>query len=243
MKQPKIDTIEIQDIGIILFKSSKNCKGISIKLKPFTSIEVIYPSRCSMKRALEYVKLKKDWIIKAQEKIQKRENQLTIFDENTDFKTKSFVLQIQKHSESDVKIKLKNGLLSIYYPENVPVANASVQESIRFGIEQALRLEAKKTLPPRVLYLANQYGFSYKKVFIKNLKTRWGSCSSINNINLNLHLMRMSDYLIDYVILHELCHTKEKNHRENFWNILNKCTDNKAKIYAKEMKRFATTIY
>ena len=68
--------------------------------------------------------------------------------------------------------------------------------------------------------------------FVKNIKTRWGSCSSLNNINLNLHLMRLPDHLIDYVILHELAHTKEKNHGKSFWNLVDSLV-----MDLKEMKK------
>lgn len=99
----------------------------------------------------------------------------------------------------------------------------------------ALRLEAKNYLPERVKMLSQKHALSYKKVFIKNLKSRWGSCSAKNNINLNLHLMRLPCQLIDYVILHELAHTQEKNHGRNFWNLLNSLVIN-AKELDKELK-------
>ena len=74
-------------------------------------------------------------------------------------------------------------------------------------------------------------------LIIKNAKTRWGSCSSINNINLNLHLMRLSDELIDYVILHELVHTKIKNHQKEFWDLLN-IVSGDAKGLDRELKKY-----
>jgi len=85
---------------------------------------------------------------------------------------------------------------------------------------EILRFKAKSYLPFRVQELAEQYDFKYNRVFIKNLKTRWGSCSYKNNINLNLHLMRLPDKLVDYVILHELAHTKEKNHGKGFYSLM-----------------------
>jgi predicted metal-dependent hydrolase len=62
------------------------------------------------------------------------------------------------------------------------------------------------------------HGFAYNRVFIKNQKTRWGSCSNKNNINLNINLVRLPQELIDYTILHELVHTRIKNHSSKFWD-------------------------
>ena len=81
------------------------------------------------------------------------------------------------------------------------------------------------------------------KVKINNAKTRWGSCSIENNITLSLQLMRLPDYLIDYVILHELAHTKVKNHSIHFWDFLDSITDSKAKNLDKELKSFYLQVF
>jgi predicted metal-dependent hydrolase len=77
--------------------------------------------------------------------------------------------------------------------------------------------KAKTILTIRLRCMANKYGFTYNKLFIRNQKTRWGSCSGKNNISLNVNLIRLRSELIDYVILHELVHTKIKNHSKKFW--------------------------
>ena len=82
--------------------------------------------------------------------------------------------------------------------------------------------KAKVILINRLKELSDIYGFKYNRVFIRNQKTRWGSCSGKNNINLNINLVRISNELQDYVILHELVHTKIKNHSIRFWKELDK---------------------
>ena len=101
---------------------------------------------------------------------------------------------------------------------------------------EVLRKKAKTELPPRLSALAHQHLFTYNKVFIKNNKSNWGSCSGANNINLNLRLMLLPEHLHDYVMLHELCHTRFKNHGVQFWALLNSITEGKAKAYAKELR-------
>ena len=85
---------------------------------------------------------------------------------------------------------------------------------------ERMRAQAKAELPPRLAALAAQHGFQYKRVFIKNNRTNWGSCSSLGNINLNLRLVSLPQELQDYVMLHELCHLKYLNHSSQFHALL-----------------------
>ena len=82
------------------------------------------------------------------------------------------------------------------------------------------RDEAKKRLIAQVDELAKKYGFNYNRVSIRNQRTRWGSCSVKNNISLNIKLASLPQNLVDYVILHELVHTRIKNHSKTFWEAL-----------------------
>jgi len=145
----------------------------------------------------------------------------------------------------DCKIQFSNKiliLLKLYYPKTANIRDKRVQNFIRKGIEEAWRIEAKKTLPERLYQLAKQFNFNYNGVSIKNSTSRWGSCSGKNNINLSLHLMRLPDQLIDYVILHELTHTVHKNHGTRFWNLLQKVCPETI-VFEKEMKNYRTLIY
>jgi len=99
------------------------------------------------------------------------------------------------------------------------------------------RAKARKKLVDRLNELSEQHGFSYNKVFIRNQKTRWGSCSAKNNINLNMKLVRLPDDLIDYVLLHELVHTSLKNHNNGFWVELNKLVGD-AKGMSKKLNEY-----
>ena len=85
---------------------------------------------------------------------------------------------------------------------------------------EAMRKEAKELLPRRLSELAERYGFSYGRVFIKHNSSNWGSCSALGNINLNLNLVRLPQLLRDHVILHELCHLRHPNHGPEFHALL-----------------------
>ena len=72
----------------------------------------------------------------------------------------------------------------------------------------------------RINLLAEKYGFAFNRISFRNQKSRWGSCSARNNISLNLNLIYLPQYLVDYVLIHELMHTRIKNHGKFFWEAM-----------------------
>jgi predicted metal-dependent hydrolase len=99
------------------------------------------------------------------------------------------------------------------------------------------RYKARIILAARLNQLAKEHGFKFNKFFLRNQKTRWGTCSGKNNISLNINLIRLPRQLQDYVILHELAHTKHKNHSKKFWAHLDKFVGD-AKKLKKEMSKY-----
>ena len=87
-------------------------------------------------------------------------------------------------------------------------------------LTKSVSAEEKSRLIKRVEHLANKHGFTYGKVTLRTMKTRWGSCTAQNNISLSIGLIALPVELRDYIILHELVHTKIKNHSKEFWNEL-----------------------
>ena len=92
------------------------------------------------------------------------------------------------------------------------------------------RKVARKVLCRRIGELAQLHNFVYNRVSIRKQKTRWGSCSSKNNINLNMNLLHLPPELMDYVLLHELVHTRVKNHGKDFWNELDTVVPNSRQV-------------
>lgn len=90
-------------------------------------------------------------------------------------------------------------------------------EKITFEQIKELADQAVEYIPKRVKYYAEKENFVYNKITIKNLVSRWGSCSTKGNLNFNCLLMLTPDYVIDYIVVHELCHLREMNHSEKFW--------------------------
>ena len=226
---------------IILAKSIR-AKNLYITIRPFDRVKVTIPFFVSFKKAEDFIRKKEAWIQRNLLKLKSIENKQTIFDLNSSFSTRNHTLRLNKVESEDVNYRINDQKLFVDIPNTADIKSHNIQRKIRFAIEETLRKEAKDYLPQRVKELAEKNSFRFKKVSVRNSKTRWGSCSYDNNINLNLHLMRLPNHLIDYVILHELVHTKIKNHSKDFWNLLDVVTRN-AKKLDKELKNYRTKIY
>ena len=102
--------------------------------------------------------------------------------------------------------------------------------------------EARVKLGKRLSELAREHKFQYNKVSIRNQKTRWGSCSSKDNISLNMKLLHLPDQLIDYILLHELVHTRVKNHSKDFWSELETVVPN-ARTVDKQLRDYQYCLF
>jgi len=235
-------TLNIPDIGDIQLIKSDKAKNVSITIEPLEGVIVKLPRRCSYAAAEEVVFEKITWIRRNKKHVEIIEEQHTIFDDETIFKTREHELEIIRGFSQTIRSRLSAGKIKVYIPLAKNIKDKDAQEAIREGIEKAMRKEAKEYLPQRISLLAYENGFYMNRVFIKNTKTMWGSCSYENNINLSMQLMRLPDELIDYVMLHELAHTVEKNHSKKFWELLERILPG-AKRLDKELKNYRTQIY
>lgn len=99
-------------------------------------------------------------------------------------------------------------------------------------------IQARRALIERLNEIAKTHDLHYAKVTIRKQKTRWGSCSTKNNISLNINLARLPEKLRDYVLLHELVHTRIKNHSKEFWAELDKAVGGNSRTLAKKVRNY-----
>ena len=230
-------------IGDITYKKSQRAKRINITIKLLKGVVVTVPYYSSYAEAEQFVEEKTDWIIKTKSKIEKVEEKQTVFNDENEFKTKFRSLQLIPEERKNLRLHVSDKFIEIYYPQQLPVTHAGVQNAIKRAMEHTWNIEAHEYLPVRLKDLAATFGFNYKRLTIKNTRSFWGSCAHDNSIVLSLHLMHLPDKLIDYVLLHELCHTIHKNHGKGFWQLLNQVTNGHARPLAKEMQQYSTRIY
>lgn len=165
----------------------------------------------------------------------------------------------QRWSTSRISLSVKpTGEVRLSYPRLVSTAKALrfLEEKVEWVLKmrekvaerampgsdyspaqiEELRREAKRTLPAMVERLARQYGFSYGRVMIRATRSKWGCCTSQNNLSLSLFLMTLPTHLQEFVVLHELCHTVHHNHSAEFHALLNRVTDGREKELNRQLK-------
>lgn len=130
---------------------------------------------------------------------------------------KSHHLTVRSVKTGKPSADLHKQQIIVTLPDGSELGDPSVNRIVRDVVISALRIEAKSYLPRRLSFLAEKFGFSYQKVRFSHSSGRWGSCSSSGTISLNIALMKLPFELIDYVIIHELSHTKYMNHSQDFW--------------------------
>jgi len=227
-----------EELGRIEFVHSERAKYIRVRILS-TGLRVSLPNKVTQEEAMKFINSVREKLKKKQTVLEKGllKNNILI-NENTRLQTYTFCVEAKVSERTNIFFSLKNSVLSIEFPRGTDCIDKQIQDHFWNGISYFLRKEAKRLLPDRTKQLAANFGFTYTGVKIQASKSRWGSCSRAQSINLSLYLMLLPSHLIDYVILHELCHTKEMNHGANFWIWMDRVTDNKSKVLRAELKKF-----
>ncbi|MFI3332704.1 MAG: M48 family metallopeptidase [Rikenellaceae bacterium] len=103
--------------------------------------------------------------------------------------------------------------------------------------EAILRSQAKEYLPQRIAEISKKTSLRFNKLTIRASRSRWGSCSSQNNISLSIYLMALPQHLIDFVIIHELCHTVHHNHSTKFHALVDFICSGREKEFERELRK------
>lgn len=231
--------VDIPGIGSVLLWRNPRAKRLIIRVKPYDGVRITVPDGMSFRSATDFVEKKKEWILQHLRKLQDSEQQNALFyDGTTGLRTRFHRLAARASNAHGFHVLFAQQEVSAFYPAHLGLDHPDVQAFLKSAFIETLRREARCYLPNRLSELARQHGFQYRRVFIKNQRTRWGSCSERNNINLNLQLMRLPDDLIDHVLLHELVHTEIKNHSPAFWNRLNEVCGGELRRYRRALRAY-----
>lgn len=211
-------TIELETIGEVLISRNRRSMNFRISIKPDGKVRLTIPWLASFSSGENFLKQQIQWITDTKARLSQRPKVIRLIQEGHQFTTPNYTYLVRSATVLKPRIRYvrTEGTLYFEFPNTQKIESAEIQLSLKTLIEKMLRTDAKKYLPKRIEELAKEYGYTYNKITIKNNISNWGSCSTRQNINLNLHLMRLNSRLIDYVIVHELVHTVIKNHGPQF---------------------------
>lgn len=206
-----IKTIDVPGIGTVRLQKRRGTRSVRLSVDQKGLVRVSLPSWVPFAAGKDFVLKNQPWVEK-----QLARRPISPLLKNGDRIGKAHTLVI------DTGAVLKTRVTTTEIRVSLPPSETSetAQAKILSACERALRHEAEQLLPQRLQSLANTYSFHYRSVHIKKLKTRWGSCSSTQEITLNYFLMQLPWDLIDYVLIHELTHTEHMHHQNDFWDAL-----------------------
>lgn len=219
-------TVNLGEISVAYkVRASKRARRISVRYSPRDGLEVVYPLGVDSPPPEALLKEKSAWVLANRERFHDAARRLPprTYEDGEIFPVlgRPYSLKLAPGSESGrPTVKRRDTSLVLALPARIDAADLTAR---RAAVEAFFRALALEYLPARVSELAAAHGFHFGRVRVKNQKTRWGSCSSKGNINLNLRLMMAPEGAIDYVIAHELCHLRELNHSPAFWALVESC--------------------
>jgi predicted metal-dependent hydrolase len=223
--------VNVPEIGIVTLYKRRGNRSLRLSIGPGGEIRVSLPYWLPYTAGEQFVRTKQDWIAdhlpKKQEILKNgqsigKAHRLYFNPDVTLTKPKTYV------GETEVRIAV---------PSTMPTDHPEAQDAANSACLRALRKEAEALLPQRLRTLSEQTGLDYTSVSARQLKSRWGSCDSNRGITLSIFLMQLPWHLIDYVLIHELTHTKVMRHGTPFWEELERHLPN-AKRLRKEMANY-----
>lgn len=226
-------TFKTDELGEVTIVKRRGGRYLRLRIKPTGQIMVSIPHWTPYRAGLSFALERQEWV----EKHRPRYTPQIL--KSGDLIGKQHILQINFGNYKAIRTRLAGNTVTVNAPVNVEAK--LLQQKTAKAAERALKAEAEQHLLSRANELAGQHGYSFQSVTIKRLTSRWGSCSSDKRISLNYFLMQLPWELIDYVILHELVHTKHLNHGPKFWEAMASLIDNPKKLQ-KTVRQYKTMI-
>lgn len=229
-------TITDEEFGIITLRRSVRASSVRIRVAPDGRLRASLPLYAPVFLVRRLIKSSR---LELRELISKHHDGTT-FEDGMQI-GKSHTLLVRPTNARTVSAKRHGQQIVVTLPTDKSLREPAVQRIIRDVVIVALRIEAKSYLPKRLAFLAKKHGFSYQKVRFSHAGGRWGSCSSSGTISLNIALMKLPFELIDYVLIHELSHTVQMNHSQDFWSLV-ETADPLYKVHRRSLKKESPSI-
>ena len=199
-------------------KVSARARRLRLVIRPGSGLEVVVPRGAPLTAHEPFLREKQRWILATLDRMAKAATvaapELLVDGRALPFAGRELRLALRTVGPPGrYRVTLSGDVLTLTLP-------AGDQEMARTALSLWYRKQAHGIFEER-LRLANQrYGLTYGRVSVKEQKSRWGSCSKLGNLNFNWRLLLAPLPVLDYVVVHELCHLKEMNHGPRFWKLV-----------------------
>lgn len=214
---PRPNYVYDEEFGRIRAKRNARAIYVRLKINQAGELEATLPPRAPLRAVNHLLNEARDEI----RELVKKHSSKTIQYEDGQSIGHSHRLSIVVSEQADKPSRsIKQQMLQVTLPRNSELTSVATRDYIRTSVKKTLEKEARAYLPRRLQYLADTYGLTFEAIRYGNQKGRWGSCSTHGTISLNVALMNLPHELIDYVLVHELCHTRQMNHSPEFWNLV-----------------------
>jgi len=187
----------------------KKRKTLAIRISDAGEVVVYAPIRTSVKYIENILEKKSHWVNDAKLKMLEAQNR---YGRNIPFLGKSYNRNIIEKKGRKVGIEFSGNMFRVYLDRE-----SHGEADIKKALHLWYREELSKILDDRIRHFSGRMGVKPGKVTIRSQKTIWGSCTQDNNLSINLKLALAPPEVIDYIIVHELCHITHKNHSKAFW--------------------------
>lgn len=221
--------INLPGLGEVVLTKRRGAKTIRLTIGGDSRVKVTLPSWVPYQAGIAFLQTNQAWVAK-HSKVSKTFSEGELIG-------KAHRIHYFRSSVLVPRTRVTDTEIRVTYPASSLVSSENIQKTIQKAGLKALRQEGEDLLPQRLKILAEKHNFEYKSVTLKRLKARWGSCSQKHEITLNIFLMQLPWHLIDYVLVHELVHTKVLHHGPDFWNGLTSCLPD-AKLRRKELRNY-----
>lgn len=217
-------------------KVSSRARYARLKMSPVEGLTVVVPTGFDRKQVPALVESKREWILKVQRTFDKHRAAEPAQAETA----LPEVIELAGIGESwriEYRCELRPGITITEKSEGeLEISGAVSDHALCFAaLEQWLKHRAKLKLASQLTRIASINGFKLSGISVKKQKSRWGSCSSRGNINLNLKLIFLPPPLVRYIMIHELCHTLHMDHSARYWEAVARYDPDYA-VHDREMK-------
>lgn len=231
-----MSTITDEEFGIVTLRRSAKASHVRIRVAPNGRLHASLPLYAPVFLVKRLIRTSRDQLRAMMAEQQTGET----FEHGMQI-GKSHTLIVRPTTLTRASAKRHGQQIITLMPQDMSLEDPEVVRIVRDAVIEALRIEAKSYLPKRLAFLAEKGGYTYERVRFSHASGRWGSCSSNGTISLNIALMKLPFELIDYVLVHELSHTVQMNHSDDFWKLV-ETADPAYKIHRRDLKKESPSI-